>query len=192
MRNIILAAVLLLLAACEHKLPPKPAELNFAGPPYTLNVSSIRMAEDYVPRKLPPHVEYLFDVPPAEAIQQWVKARLVATGQKGYLEVDIRDASVIRKDLPKKETGLAGLFTKEQTEEYDGKLDMTLKIYNGHKLLPVANVHVTAQRTQTLREDATAEDRKALYRQMTADLMNDLTAELDKNIRQYFANYLMQ
>jgi len=58
-------------------------------------------------------------------------------------------------------------------------------------VLPVAHIEAKAHRTLTLREDSSVYDRQLLYHQITADLIRALDAELDKNIRQYFANYLM-
>jgi hypothetical protein len=185
-------ALLLLFTACEHAVPPKPPEaLDFSGAPYRLNVGTIEVVKDYISPHGPANVEYLADVPPAKAIKQWVVARMVAAGRTGSLEVDIKDASIVKKDLPKKKHGLEGWFTKEQTEEYDGTLDVEMKIYSGHKALPVAHIEVSAFQSHTLREDATLVDRQALYHQMNVELMGQLNAELDKNIRQYFVHYLV-
>jgi hypothetical protein len=43
----------------------------------------------------------------------------------------------------------------------------------------------------TLPDDAAPIDREHLYHNMTVDLMNSLTPQLDDNIRRYFGGYLM-
>jgi len=189
MRPLFIAA-LLLLAACQSTPLVPQADIPYAGTPYALNVASITVVEDYVSPKRLPNVEQLADVRPDDAMREWVKNRLVAAGKQYTLEVDIVDASVIRKDLLKQKTGIEGWFTKEQTEQYDGNLQVTLKIY-GNRILPVAHAEASAHQTLTLREDATLADRKALYHEMTANLIRAISLELDKNIRQYFSRYLL-
>jgi len=191
MRLFIIMTACALLAACQHDIPEPPPAITFAAAPYALNVGSINVIEDYVSPRHAPNAEQLFDMPPDKAMKDWATSRLVAAGKAGTLEVDIINASVIRKNIPKQKTGLEGLLTKEQTEEYDGTLEVTLKIYDDVAILPVAHAHVSAHQTLTLREDATLLERKALYRQLTANLMQAIDSELNKNIRQYFSHYLM-
>ncbi len=192
MRKILLLVSALLLAACQSTPVQPPVEpIKFISAPYALKVATINITEDFTTTHHTPHVEYQFETPPDQAMKDWATSRLVAAGQQNRLEVDIIDASVIRTNIPKQKTGIEGFFTKEQTEEYEGTLEVTLKIYDNRKILPVANAHVTAHQTLTLREDANLLDRKALYQQMTFNLMQQIDTELDKNIRQYFANYLL-
>ncbi len=191
MRFTWVACALVLLVSCQHAvLEPLPA-LQFTGAPYRLNIAHIKVVEEYKsPRRLP-NVEHLADVTPAAAVGQWAQVRLLPAGNAGRLEVVIQDASVVKKELPKQKKGLAGAFTKEQTEEYQGVLAVQLKLYNERRILPVAHVEVTAHLSHTLREDATLLDRERLYHQMTVELMQEVERQLDNNIRRYFSGYLL-
>lgn len=190
MRNIIFVSIVFLLCACQQTpLPIKPG-LNLGESVYNINVARINLSEEYDTSDKAPHVEKLADVTPAEAVKQWAAKRLVAVGQKDTMEVAIIEASIVKNELGKQKKGIEGFFTKEQTEEYVGKLEVELKIYNESKPLPIARVHASANNSHTIREDATLADRNALYHQITLDLIHSLEGELDKNIRQYFANYL--
>ncbi len=185
-------AALFILAACQSVPPVPPAEpLDISGTPYQLKVASIQVSKDYVSPHGPANVEYLADVPPAQAMKQWIAHRLVAAGQEGSLEITIKDASIVKKDLPKQKTGVEGFFTKEQTEEFDGTLIVEMKLYSGHRVLPAAHIEASAYEAQTIREDADIPQRKAVYQRITAELIKQVNTQLDNNIRQYFANYVI-
>jgi hypothetical protein len=192
MRIIIAALATLILAACHETPPPAPLEpLALDAPTYTFNVASISTAQDYKSPKIPPNVEHLSDLTPAQAVKQWSGMRLIAAGHGNSLEVDIKDASIVKKDIPKQKTGIVGMFTAEQTEEYDGSLDVEIKIYSPQSVLSVAHAEIHVQRSQTLPENATILDRQRLYHQITLDLMKAFEAEADASIRQYLSRYLM-
>ena len=46
-------------------------------------------------------------------------------------------------------------------------------------------------RSRTVREDASLNDREAVWFTMTEALLNDFDKELEKNIRQYLLGYLL-
>jgi hypothetical protein len=192
MRSILIAAALLMLAACDTTpaIPPSP-DLGFNGAPFALNVANVQVIDDYLSPRRAPNVEYLSDFPPTLAVHRWATARLVAAGHKGRLEVDIKNASIVRTYLPKANTGLSALVTKEQTERYDGTLTVTLKIYDDTHILPVAHVDATVEQSSTIREDASLSDREQLYRDISVRLINALDAQMNRNIRQYFSHYLL-
>ncbi len=191
MRKILILSLLLLAGACEQTpIPPKPS-ISFEGAPYILNVASIEVAQDYISSDQLPNVEKLSDIPPADAVKQWVAARLVAGGKQGHAEVNIKDASITKTELAKKKTGIEGYFTNEQTEEYTGTLEVDIKIYIEHRVLPIATVHVSSHASRTLPENATLIDHKNMYHDISVELMKSIEGPLDSNIREHFANYLM-
>jgi hypothetical protein len=192
MRFLYSALVVLALAACSETPPPAPLEpLQFNSPTYTLNVATITVAQDYHSPRRPPNVEYLSDITPTQAVKQWAATRLVAAGHQNSFEVDIKDAAIVKTELPKQKTGIVGMFTTEQTEQYDGTLTVELRIYSPQSVLAVAHAEVTVQQRLTLPENTTPIDRQRLYHQMTLDLMKALEAEIDANIRQHLSSYLM-
>ncbi len=174
MRYIMAALTLSFLAACTQApvIPYEP--LDVSGPPYRLNVASVNVVKDYISPKRLPNVEHLADVSPAQAVKKWAAERLIAGGSINTLEVDVKDASILRKDLPKKTSGIEGAFTTEQTEEYDGSLEVEIKIYNAGSVLPVAHLSVAAHQVMTLPDDAAPIDREHLYHRMTVELMKTI------------------
>jgi hypothetical protein len=189
--RIIFPIIIFILAACSQPASLQPVQLNFSGSAYRLNVAEIAIAEEYVSSHHLPHVEYASEVLPADTIKKWIESRLNTAGSANQLEVVIKDASIIKKDVPKAKSGLEGFFTKEQTEEYEGRMEVSLKIYSEKSTLPVAHTEAIVHQLLSLREDATAFDRKNLYNQMTTDLIQALDRELSNNIQRYFSNYLL-
>ncbi len=181
-----------LLSACEQtSVPEAKPQMNFSGMPYTLNVATIHVVEDYKSQKEPPHVEKRANITPAETVKEWAAARLVAGGKAGYADVVIEDAHIIKKDLPKQKTGVEGLLTSEQTEAYDGGLEVEIKIYDEQHTLPVASIHVKSKSTRTLGENATLVERNNTCSDISAELIKLLEPELDSNIRSHFTRYLL-
>jgi hypothetical protein len=190
--RIIVAALALSLLACCTEQPSMPlTPLDVGGPAFRLNVATINITHDYIPPRRAPNVDHLADITPTDAVKKWVGERLQPAGHINSLEVDIKDASIVRKDLPRQTTGIVGAFTTEQTEEYDGTLEVEIKLYSPQSLLAVAHLDVAAHQTLTLPDNATPIDREHVYHQMTVDLMNALKPQLDDNIRRYFGNYIM-
>ncbi len=195
MRKILFAAVVLILGlstACHDTyVPPKPQPLSFTGTPYTLKVASISIVEEYRPSSTLPHVEKLSDITPNEAIKEWATSRILAGGTTGRAELVIKDAHIVKRNLPKQKTGIEGYFTEEQTEEYKGALEVELKIYDDQHTLPVASLRVSSKNLRTLGENATVIQRKNLYHEMSVELVKLIEPELERNIQQHFSNYLM-
>ena len=192
MRIRFAALAILMLTACQEAPPaPQRQTLELNGPAYTLNVATITVAQDYKSSKRPPNVELLADISPAQAMKQWAGTRLVAAGHENSLELSITDASIVRHDLPKQKSGIEGMLTNEQTEQYTGTLAIDIKIYNPLKTLPVAHLNAKAERSVTLSKNAAPVDRERAYHNITVELMKAIEPEIDSNIRQYLGHYLM-
>lgn len=184
--------VLMFLAACtQTPVPRENSDVVFSGPVYRLNVARIDVVDEYQSSRMLPHVELLASPSPAETVKRWSDTHLVAGGGTGYAEVVVKDAHILRKNLPKQKTGIEGYFTNEQTEEYDGQLEVTLKIYDGTRILPVATVDAMSRSMRTLGEDASLEDHKNTYHDISTELIKSLEPELDKNISDNFGKYLL-
>ena len=187
----MLTVLSIALIGCQQTYIPESPQLAFTGSPYILNVETLNIIDDFQSSKTPPHVELLSDISPADGIKQWAAAKLLARGSSGYAELVVRDAHIIKKDIPKEKSGLEGYFTNEQTEQYNGLVEVEIKIYDGKKILPVASIHVSAQNARTLAENATIEDHKKLYHEMSVELVKLLVKQLDQNIQEHLNNYLM-
>lgn len=191
MRKILFAFAVLALASCQHEIPQEVKPLSFEGPTYRFNVSRVDVVDDFTPALHSPRTEYSGSASLSEAMHKWAAIRLTHGGSSNILEVHITDASIAKKNLPKQKSGIEGYFTKEQTEEYEGKLSVELRVYTPDRTLPMAHSEIKAQQSHTLSEDATLQDRKAIYRRITAEIMEEVDKILDHNIHAYFANYLM-
>ena len=190
MRKTIIAALLLATACTQTYIPPKP-DIDFSGTPYLLNVANITVVNEYISSGQLPNVEKLADITPTDLITKWEGSKLVAAGHSGYAELVIKDAHIRKHDLGKKKTGVEGYFAKEQTEEYDGGLEVELKIYDGKKTMPVASLNAAAKNSRTLREDANIIDHNTLYHEMSVELLKLIEPELDRNIHEHFGRFLV-
>ena len=185
--------VAFVVTGCQSTPDSAVAPISFSNQqPILVDVASIDVTETYQPSDDQNNVERLFPTSPALAVKTWVRDRLHATGNGGRrLEVVINEASAVKTNLPRTQ-GVKGAFTIDQSEKYDAKLDVTINLYEEVNAIPVSDVHVKAYQSQTLKENASVAERDALFNKMTLDLINGLDKELDKNIRSYFGNYIVQ
>lgn len=182
--------VLFLLSACITT-PEKPryAEITFQHlAPLRLDVGEIRVVNEYRAPLKAPNVEHELPVKIDQSVRRWVEDRLQAVGGSGaYAVVTIKDASAIEKTLPKT-SGFKGLFTKDQSELYEFKVHAEIQIVdiNGSKGLAIAQ----SQRSRSLSEEATLNERDALYFELTESLMQDFDQEMEKNIRSFLGHFI--
>lgn len=185
---LILTACSLLLS-CNAPQPANTPPIRFDKlSKINLAVSSIKVQNDYQPAMRPPHVEHRFPTTPQQAIGNWVGDRLQAVGHEHSLLVIIKNAEVIEEPLPRT-PGIKGIFTTDQESRLSANLSMELRIY-GDRAISLASTEVHATRTTTLPEGLSLVKRDEAYDQLTRNVMQDLNAELEKNIQQYFANYI--
>ena len=193
----LVAAVLLglvltaMLAACETP-PPKQRliELTFAHLPiFSLDVARVEVVSDYASPMKTPNVEHLFPTPPEKGLRRWAADRLKAGGKKGSARFVIHNAAITETALPITK-GLKGAFKKEQSERYEAVVEASLEILDARGFRKgFASARLT--RSRTVREDATLNQREAVWFAMTEALLNDFDKELEKNIRQYLLGYLL-
>lgn len=177
----------LMLAACNPPDVQKPSAIGFAQyQPIRMDVGSIDVVEEY--KSPPASAESGFPTTPAEAMKAWVADRLRATGSQGRLQVIIKDASVKETKLPRTE-GVKGVFTHDQEARYDARLEVELRVYREGAISKAA-ITVSATRSDTLAENASASVRDGLYNSMVKRLMDEANAELEKNIYAYFGAYI--
>lgn len=185
---------LILLVAVTACLPPPEVgnapSISFRQfDPFRLNVAEIKIIEDYTPSLNAPHVELRMPTSPSQAMKIWAGDRLRAIGSEGFIEVVIKDASVIAVPLPRTQ-GVKGAFTKDQSTRYDAKLEVEMRLYHGGAISN-ANLNVVGSRSQTIAEDASPSEHDALFHRMVEELMVSINAELERNIQQYFNQYLV-
>ena len=189
-RRAVIPLSFVILAACEAApLPPPIPEITFSHlTPIEIAAAQIEIVEDYVPPLAAPNVEHKFPTPPAQAVRQWAKDRLRLVGDDGVLRVIIRDASVIETKL-EKTGGVRGAFTVDQSERYDARLAVVVEVRSVRGFQD-AFASAIAERSRTVPENISIQDREKVWFEMTEAMMNDLNASLDRQIRKNFAPYL--
>jgi hypothetical protein len=187
-------AVLAALALTSCANPPEVARVaapSFAqSTPFSLDVADVQIVEEYQSPLRAPNAEQLFPTTPAEAMKSWVHDRIRAAGTDGQLSVIIKNAAVIETTLPKTQ-GLKGTFTNDQEARYDATLTVEMRVYKRGGAMSDASLSVTATRSQTVPEKASAYERDRIFNQILTDLMTSINAELEKNIQQYFGAVLV-
>lgn len=179
------------LAGCETSVPsPTFPELTFQHlGSIKLNVGSLEITSSYKAPMTGPNVDHLFPTPPGAALKRWATDRLIAAGSGDSARFTILDASVRETALEIKK-GLAGVFTKDQSERYDAVLEASLQII-GDNAASKGFASARVSRSITVREDATVNDRAQAWFSLNEALMQDINAELEKNISRYLGDWLM-
>jgi hypothetical protein len=186
---LLLVAVGVTLSGCEAPGRVQLPDLTFQHErPILLAVGTIEFVDRYVPPYAAPNVEHLFPIAPAKAVRNWVKARLSATGASGRARVVLREASVVTKSLPTR-GGIAGLFYTEPEQRYDAVVEATIEILDerGEKR---AFVSTRAERSRSLSEGTTLNERERAWFEITEALMRDFDAEMERAIRRHLGDYL--
>jgi hypothetical protein len=187
---LLLPVFLALLAACDT--PPMRqsyATLTFQDrPPIRLDVAHIEIVEGYQAPGIAPHVDHLFPQKPADVAAAWGRDVLRAVGQRGMATYTIVDASATETALPRS-TGLAQMFRTEQSDRYDLHIEVKLEV--GNPLLSSTGyVTASVNRSQTVAEDMTLNEREAVWFQMTESAMRELDEKLEAEIRDKLAPFV--
>lgn len=190
LRFIAIPAMMLLTACQDAPSSFNSPTLSFSHlPPYRFDVAQVEVVEEYQSSMRTPHVEHLFPISPAEAVKIWVRDRIHTVGNDGRMEIIVKDASVVEAELPRTK-GVKGVFTKDQAERYEARLALQVKIYDGQKLLPVAEVNAQASKSRTLVEGASLAQRDALFDSLTRELLETINRELERGFQEYLTNYM--
>ncbi|MBP6951828.1 MAG: hypothetical protein KBD36_02030 [Alphaproteobacteria bacterium] len=190
MRHLLLTCLIFLLAACTPAAQlPEPIGLAYlSNKPIRLDVARIEVVKKYKSSSQPPHVENDFPVPPVAMIQQWVQDRLVPVGKTGHAVVTIEEASII--EIPLKGTkGFKGMFTVDQSEQYDAKMTVKIEIFDDFGNAK-GYAYARTQGSRTIAENFTLGQRRKVWIVMMEKIMNNLDEELDRNVRGYLGQYI--
>jgi hypothetical protein len=181
------------LAACSSP-PPRTRfpELTYGHLGlFTLDVERIEIVSEYKANFGTPNVEHLFPTPPEQTLRRWAQDRLAATGKPGrYGRFVIQDAKVTETPLPRT-PGLRGAFTTDQTHRYDGTLSAVLEIREERGNLRAGTASAWANRARTVAEGITINDREKVWFDLLESMMNDLNAEMDRQIRANLTQFLV-
>lgn len=186
------AAVLATVAAlggCETAPPnPQYAALTYAHKaPIRLDVANLVIRQDYTPPMERPNVDHLFPVSPSQAAMQWAQDRLIAAGDSGTATYLVTDASAQAADLATDQS-LSDYFTTEQAERYTTRIAVTLQVEKPQRS---GSIRVEATRSTTVPEDASLNDRRRTWYEMTEKQMDELDRELEATLRAELGNWVL-
>jgi hypothetical protein len=169
----------------SHQIHSPQGNIHFTNyQPISLDVSNINVVDAYKSPMREPHVEHLLHTSPSEAMHIWVKDRLRSIGSDKTLQVTIKDASVVAAKLPAEEDADA------HYRRYDARLEVDMRIYGPGSAMSLASITVVATQSNSIAEEVSLAQRKAIFRTMMYDLMVSANAELEKQIFKYFTQYI--
>ena len=183
------AGLLLAVPSCTTVTTFEPEPFIYADrPPIRLAVDRIEVVNEHRPSGRPPFIEHTLAVPPALAATQLLQSRLAAAGSGGWARAAITEASIKREELPTRK-GLAGAFTREPQASLTGRLQVRVEI-----LAPdgevIQSLTTGAGLRRTILEGASLAEQRKITHELVRDLVDDLDAGLETNIRQNFTRFL--
>ncbi len=173
--NLILILFLTSCGGSRDVVEYRPLSFTHFQPIY-MAVSSIQVVEEYKSPMRPPYIEHLIPYSPAEAMRIWVRDRMRTAGGEKTMQVIVRNGSVTATDTN------AG-------RRYDAKLEVELRIY-GDGIISEASVFINGTRNITISAGAGDSERNKVFRKLIGDLMEELNAEMEKNLFQYMGKYI--
>lgn len=188
--RLTLTALLLLVGACTSTpSAPRYEPISFAAEgAIPLAVARVVVEQRYRSPLQPPHVEHDFPVRPAEALEVWAHERLQAVGPAGEALFVIDEASAVETKL-KKEGGIKGAFTTDQDARYTVKLRAHIDIANNGGLQK-GQISAEAERSKTLPEDVSLNQRDRFYYDLTKEAMTELDKTLQREILAHLSGFV--
>lgn len=192
-RWMTLAALALAIGACGGGPPPRAAfpELTFSHlGQINFDAGRLAVINEYTSPLKAPNVEHEMHLRPATAAIRWAHDRLRVSPnrKKSVLQFVIKSAKVVETELPR-QPGMQGFFSYRQSQRYDAELEVLLELLSGSGAR-LAYATATATRSVTVAENATLNERDQVLYSLVEQLMAELNAELEKNIRQHMSDYI--
>lgn len=189
-RFLLAGFAMAILASCETSLPLDGfPELRYNHlPPIRLDAARIEVVEQYKSTGVKPYVEHDFPQRPAALAARWATDRLKAVGAGNLVRLTVVKGSVVEVPLART-GGVKGVFTVDQSEQYDGTLTVRIEII-GPGGRQKAYVMSQATESRSVPEDITLADREKVWFRMTEAMMNNLNLSLERQIKQHFKAWL--
>ncbi len=180
------------LAGCaDAPMPPRFAPISYATyGRFTFEAERLEIAQEYQAPLAPPNVEHLFAQRPDDTLKRWANERLAVTGRgERFARFVIIDARVTETQLPR-ETGVRATFTNEQAQRYDGRIEVGVELRQLRGNFRDGYATAAATRSRSVAENISLNDRERVWYEMVEQMMNDVNAELDRQIRQNMPRFL--
>lgn len=188
-RMATLGVLAVVLSACATPPAPQFPELRYSHmSPITLGVAEIKIVDAETSTLNGTHVESRMPQSPAQAMRAWAEDRLRASGVSGVAIFTIEEATTVGTDL-KPMGGVKGAFTTEQLERYDARVRATLRL-EGVPRVSEAFAQAGVDRSQTLSENATINDREQMWFDLTEAVMKDFDPAMEASIRKHLADFV--
>lgn len=190
-RSVLTGLSAILLAGCTTPSPaPRYPEITFTHlQPIRFDAASLEIVDAYKPTFANPNVEHLMPVSPAAAARRWAGDRVVLAGDSGRVVFTILDAAVTETPL-ERTTGVRGVVTADQSERYDARLQVKVEVRGGEGRRR-GEVMAEANRSRTVAEDLSLNERERVWFEMTETLISDLNGELETAIRKFLEPFLV-
>ena len=180
------------LGACADAPPlPQFPTLTYTHlPRIVFEAERLEIANEYQAPLAPPNVEHLFAQRPDAVLQRWANDRLAVSGRgENLVRFVIGDARVTETELPR-ETGVRATFTNFQAQRYDGRMQATIEIRQVRGNFRVGDAAASATRTRSVAENISLNDRERVWYEMVEQMMADINAELDRQVRANLPRFL--
>ena len=169
----------------SHQVRSPQGDINFTHyQSIAMDVSNIDIIDEYKSPMRAPNVEHLLAVSPSDAMHIWVKDRIRSVGSDRTLQVIIKDGSVVSSPVPAAEDA------ESHYRKYDARLEVEMRVYGSNSALSEASITVVATQSNSIAEEVSLAERKAIFRRMIYDLMDSANAELEKQMFKYFTRYI--
>ena len=180
------------LAACTTTpLAPALQPISYAGKgAIRFAASRVDVVTSYAPPMRRPNLDHEVPFTPLETMQRWGRERLAAGGGAArHLRFTIATAAMTEADLPR-ESGMRANFTTQQDKRYDLALAAALELREDANGLVVASGEARASRFRTVAEGIPIAEREAVWHALLKQTMDDLDAELERQIRAHFSPFI--
>lgn len=178
------------LAACSTADPSQTLpEITFEHmAPLRIEAATLEIDNAYRPPMDRAHIEGEAPVAPAEALVTWAKDRLHPTGSPGTLRFVVQEGSLVEQELTV-EKGVRGAFKNQPAYRYTAVVEGQLELLNAPGISRIATV-AKAERSTSVREDATLNERDRALFDLVEKLMADFNRQMEAGLQRYFANYM--
>ena len=165
-----------------NETQPLPSLTEQFSQPLYVNVAYINVETQYDPLANANDVSSTFPTPPDIALKRYAETRLKAAGGTGTLRFIIQDASVYR-EYKESDVEMARWLRIDDKEKYTAVIRIGLyRETDGYTPPGAAGAELRAERTMTIPEGWSLDQRDRRIQEYMAQLLSDVDAAVQENI----------